>query len=251
MIGICGMAYQKNWFNVHTIVNRTRQEKIVNTTKVDLSIKDSKRQKIRQSIMRQTQDGLIKQGFVSIPELAILQPIFNDAYSEKGLKAGANYANRSENDPEGKIIPKMGQGNYGLASHNFDDGMTGFSGLQQNYQRNEPYLVNGKTYDNDWLNDKPIYMANSQGVYEYRIEIQKLVDKNDVDILNNTKDPQVTIITCLFPDTNYRIITIGKLTHSYTWDNAPDDIVNYFNLEKQQTNAHTDWYNPGEEEGVN
>ena len=82
--------------------------------------------------MKQTHanEGLTKQGFVSVPTVGILQPIFNNAYTNGGLNAGANYANRSEVDPDGKNKPKMGVGNYGLASHNFNDGITGFSALQ-------------------------------------------------------------------------------------------------------------------------
>ncbi|MCM6764905.1 class A sortase [Weissella paramesenteroides] len=209
------------------------------------------RNRIRQRLMRETQTGLKKQGFVSIPVVGILEPIFNDAYSEKGLQAGANYANRSSVDPTGKQVPVMGQGNYGLASHNFDDGLTGFSGLQQNYQNDSPYLVNGQRQKSNWLNNQAIYLANSDGIFEYRIKQQRLVKADDVSVLDPSQKAQVTIITCLFPSTAYRITTIGQLKKSYTWAKAPDPIINYFDLTKQKTNAHVDWYNPGVEEGVN
>ncbi|MGV3184729.1 class A sortase [Weissella paramesenteroides] len=201
--------------------------------------------------MRETQTGLKKQGFVSIPTVGILEPVFNDAYSETGLQAGANYANRSQVDPTGKQVPVMGQGNYGLASHNFDDGLTGFSGLQQNYQNDAPYLINGQQRTNNWLNHKVIYLANKDGIYEYRINQQRLVKTNDVSVLDPTQRVQVTIITCLFPSTAYRIITTGYMEKEYTWAKAPNRIVSYFDLTKQQTNAHVDWYNPGIEEGAN
>ncbi|WP_446863878.1 hypothetical protein [Leuconostoc citreum] len=88
---------------------------------------------IQKMVMRkaQTEQRLKKQGFVSIPSQGILLPIYNDAYSTAGLNAGANYANRSQNDLEGDKIPIMGQRNYGLAAHNFNDGRTGFSRLQE------------------------------------------------------------------------------------------------------------------------
>lgn len=111
-------------------------------TKKKISLVD--RNKIRKQLMRKTQTGLQKQGFISIPVVGILEPIFDNAYSERGLRAGANYANRTQLVPDGEQVPVMGKGNYGLASHNFDDGLTGFSGLQQNYQDDSPYLVNGK-----------------------------------------------------------------------------------------------------------
>ena len=245
------VGYQQNWFGIHNqIVQEIRSRKVqVDDRHKKISL--NKRQQIKQRLMRETQPGLKKQGFVSVPTVGILEPVFNDAYSEKGLQAGANYANRSREDPTGQKIPVMGQGNYGLASHNFDDGLTGFSGLQQNYQDDEPYLVNGRRQTNDWLNHKAIYLANDDGIYEYRIKQQRLVKSDDVRVLDETKQPQVTIITCLFPSTSYRIITTGYLKHSYSWKKAPNQVMQYFDLTKQKTNAHADWYNPGVEEGVN
>lgn len=250
LCSISYICYQQNWFDVHNkIVQEIRSHRVVVDDNKKMSLVDRKR--IRQRLMRETQTDLKKQGFVSIPVVGILEPIFNDAYSEKGLQAGANYANRSQSDPTGKQVPVMGQGNYGLASHNFDDGLTGFSGLQQNYQNDSPYLVDGRRQKSNWLNKQAIYLANSDGIFEYRIKQQRLVKADDVSVLDPSQKAQVTIITCLFPSTAYRITTIGQLKKSYTWDKAPDHIINYFDLTKQKTNAHVDWYNPGVEEGVN
>lgn len=245
------VGYQKNWFGIHNQIVQEIRSRKVQVDDRHKKIYLNKRQQIKQRLMRETQPGLKKQGFVSVPTVGILEPVFNDAYSEKGLQAGANYANRSREDPTGQKIPVMGQGNYGLASHNFDDGLTGFSGLQQNYQDDEPYLVNGRRQTNDWLNHKAIYLANDDGIYEYRIKQQRLAKSDDVRVLDETKQPQVTIITCLFPSTSYRIITTGYLKHSYSWKKAPNQVMQYFDLTKQKTNAHADWYNPGVEEGVN
>lgn len=250
LCSISYICYQQNWFDVHNkIVQEIRSHRVVVDDNKKMSLVDRKR--IRQRLMRETQTDLKKQGFISIPVVGILEPIFNDAYSEKGLQAGANYANRSQSDPTGKQVPVMGQGNYGLASHNFDDGLTGFSGLQQNYQNDSPYLVDGRRQKSNWLNKQAIYLANSDGIFEYRIKQQRLVKADDVSVLDPSQKAQVTIITCLFPSTAYRITTIGQLKKSYTWDKAPGHIINYFDLTKQKTNAHVDWYNPGVEEGVN
>ncbi|MDF8373491.1 class A sortase [Weissella paramesenteroides] len=250
LCSISYICYQQNWFDVHNkIVQEIRAHKVVIEDNKKMSLVD--RNRIRQRLMRETQTDLKKQGFVSIPVVSILEPIFNDAYSEKGLQAGANYANRSRVDPTGRQVPVMGEGNYGLASHNFDDGLTGFSGLQQNYQNDSPYLVNGRRQKSNWLNKQAIYLANSDGIFEYRIKQQRLVKADDVSVLDPSQKAQVTIITCLFPSTAYRITTIGQLKKSYTWAKAPGRIINYFDLTKQKTNAHVDWYNPGVEEGVN
>ncbi|ATF41856.1 class A sortase [Weissella paramesenteroides] len=250
LCSISYICYQQNWFDVHNkIVQEIRAHKVVIEDNKKMSLVD--RNRIRQRLMRETQTDLKKQGFVCIPVVGILEPIFNDDYSEKGLQAGANYANRSRVDPTGRQVPVMGEGNYGLASHNFDDGLTGFSGLQQNYQNDSPYLVNGQRQKSNWLNNQAIYLANSDGIFEYRIKQQRLVKADDVSVLDPSQKAQVTIITCLFPSTAYRITTIGQLKKSYTWAKAPDPIINYFDLTKQKTNAHVDWYNPGVEEGVN
>lgn len=250
LCSISYICYQQNWLDIH---NKTVQTIRTHKVKIDShkKIRLSERSQIRQRLMRETQAGLKKQGFISIPNVGILEPIFNDAYSEKGLQAGANYANHSQVDPTGKQIPVMGQGNYGLASHNFDDGLTGFSGLQENYQNDTPYLINGQQQTNNWLNHKAIYLANNDGIYEYRIKRQKLVNANDTSVLNPMRQAQVTIITCLFPSTSYRIITTGYLKRNYTWVKAPNRIVSYFDLTRQKTNTHVDWYNPGIEEGAN
>lgn len=250
IFGIGYTAYQYNWFGVHGYVVDQVQSKKVTTIKTPIK-KVDKRYDIRNRLMRQTQPDLQKQGFVSVPQVGILEPVFNDAYSEKGLKAGANYANRNESDPQGEQVPVMGQGNYGLASHNFDDGLTGFSGLQQHYKDDAPYLVDGQRHENNWLNGKPIYLANAKGIYKYKIAKQVLVTADDVSVLNPTQSPRVTIITCLFPSTQYRIITTGYLVKTYTWQKAPSRIVHYFDLTKQPTNAHANWFNPGTEEGEN
>ncbi|MFR6597816.1 MAG: hypothetical protein ACLUQC_11160 [Lactococcus raffinolactis] len=42
-------------------------------------------------MVRQAVSGLDKQGFVAIPARNILLPIYNNAYSNKGLNAGADW----------------------------------------------------------------------------------------------------------------------------------------------------------------
>lgn len=250
IVGIGYAAYEYNWFGIHGQIVKEIQSNKTTIDKTPIK-KRGDRQTIMRRLMRDTQPDLQKQGFVSVPQVGILEPIFDDAYSKKGLNAGANYANQTQNDPQGKQTPVMGQGNYGLASHNFDDGLTGFSGLQQHYKDDAPYLVDGQRHENKWLNGKPIYLANDKGIYKYRIAKQTLVTADDVSVLNPVQSAQVTIVTCLFPSTQYRIITTGYLTKTYTWEKAPSHVVRYFDLTKQPTNAHADWFNPGTEEGSN
>lgn len=245
------IMYQNNIWSVQTnalnYVQRYKQHESDRKDKFD----DSSRIDISKMVMHQAVKGLDKQGFISIPSRNILLPVYNDAYSDKGLNAGANYANKSVIDPTGEHKPIMGEGNYGLAAHNFNDGQTGFSGLQQYTNHDSPYLQNGHLKGSDWLNGQKILLANAHGIYDYRITGQTLVTNKKISVLNPTQTAQVTIISCLFPSTDYRIITHGKLKNIYTWDNAPRKLVNEFNLKEKNTNAHASWWNPGVEEGAN
>lgn len=59
-------------------------------------------------------------------------------------------------------------------------------------------------------------MANRAGIYQYKVTDQILVNKGDTDVLRQTQSPQLTIISCLFPSTQYRIIT--KVSLDKTWE---------------------------------
>ena len=56
------------------------------------------------------------------------------------------------------------------------------------------------------------------------------------DIQNNTDKPEINVITCLEPDDSWRIDTHGNLSQKWSWDQAPSNIINYFDLNKQQFN---------------
>lgn len=131
-------GYQENTLNIRGTIQREELKQRVKVS--NEKITQPERQAIVDRVMKETHrdEGLHKQGFVSMPLLGILQPIFDNAYSEVGLDAGANYANRTVDDPDGDQVPVMGQGNYGLASHNFNDGKTGFSALQERLNQDAP-----------------------------------------------------------------------------------------------------------------
>ena len=245
------VGYQSNWFSSRNAV--TKYATAHTTVVSNKHLSSQKREAIASLIMKQTHasEGLTKQGFVSVPTVGILQPIFDNAYSNKGLNAGANYANRSAVDPTGQNKPVMGDGNYGLASHNFNDGKTGFSALQENLNNDAPYLVNGELKGSNWLNGQSVYLANDDNVFEYRITGQDLVRKDTTEVLNPTSYAKTTIISCLFPSTEYRIITNATLKNKWSWETVPDKVATYFDLAVQKTNAHANWFNPGEEEGNN
>ncbi|MGO0154549.1 class A sortase [Leuconostoc mesenteroides] len=243
--------YQKNVAGIKTAILKPIHKQERKTANKKAAEDITSRTLIRKMVMRNATKNFEKQGFVSIPSANILLPIYNDAYSAEGLNLGANYANKSEKDPEGQQKPVMGQGNYGLAAHNFNDGQTGFSALQQTTNNDSPYLQNGKLKGSSWLNGKSILLANGEGIYRYEITSQNTVLSTEVSVLNPTKEARLTIISCLFPSTTYRIITHAELKKTYTWDSAPEKLVSEFNLKVRNTNARVSWWNPGVEEGAN
>ncbi|WP_446856143.1 class A sortase [Leuconostoc citreum] len=251
VISLGKVIYQQNIWSVQSKILQPIQTYNRKKSDYKANLDNYSRADIANMVMRQAVTGLDKQGFIAIPNCNILLPIYNDAYSEKGLNAGANYANKSAVDPRGLRKPIMGQGNYGLAAHNFNDGLTGFSSLQKETNHNRPYLQEKQLQGSDWLNGKNILLADAQGIYNYKITGQTVVSPETVSVLDPTKTAEVTIISCLFPSTNYRIITHGKLSKAYTWKNAPRKFVNEFNLKVKNTNAHVSWWNPGIEEGAN
>lgn len=244
------MMLSQSFLTGPTVV-KNKTHHIYHEVAVRNHISIAERKLISKMVMYNSSDGLVKQGMVSIPSVKIFLPIYNDAYSEKGLSYGASYANRSQQDPTGHIIPKFGRGNYGLAAHNFNDGETGFSALQEKSNNNLPYLNGSKYGHSSWLNNQYVYLANGEDIYQYKIIDQYGASANDTSSLNETKDRRLTIISCLFPNIDNRIITVAILVKAYSWNTAPDSYVNLFNLKIQSTNARANWFNPGIEEGAN
>lgn len=242
-------GYSQNWFRAKTQVIRIQDKTTV--IKLDSKIVDvTDRNRIAKQIMKQThvRDGLTKMGFVSIPKIGALLPIFDKPYSKKGLSAGANQINPISETATKAIA---GQGNYILTAHNYDDGRTAFSGLQETINEDSPYLKSGKPSIDNWLNNQHIYIANKQGIYDYVITGQTSVEKDDTSVLGQSGTSVLTIITCLYPNNQYRIITKADLKNIYSWNKVPDDVVNLFDLQVQRTNAHASWFNQGLEEGSN
>lgn len=86
ILGTIGtIGYKNNWLAVHDSVARYQSEHTPVVSNNHLSI--SKRESIVERLMKQTHanEGLTKQGFVSMPTVGILQPIFDNSYTNVGL----------------------------------------------------------------------------------------------------------------------------------------------------------------------
>nr|WP_274381054.1 sortase [Fructobacillus broussonetiae] len=172
-----------------------------------------------------------------MPKLSILMPIYDNAYSKAALDKGANTS-----QAKGAAVPVMGQGNYTLAAHNWDNGYTGFSALQEKLKQNMPYEdSSGNFGTSSWLNGEYVYLANRNGIYRYKIVGQSTCDQDDGRVLGPDEridnKAKLTIVTCLFPDTTKRIITSAEYKDYSPWETAKSSEVMLFDLKKQKTNV--------------
>lgn len=225
-------AYQRNTFHLkQAVVTSTREP--LNTTDVNVEDKIDN-SFIKDFVMKNDETGLSRQGIIAIPDLGILLPIYNKPYDDNALKVGAQQLKALQNQQETNAT--MGQGNLILVAHNYTDGKTVFSPLQQTSGQNYPYLIGRRTQDNHWLDNKKIYTANQNGFYEYTIDTQKTIPEYALDVRNDSVNSQINVITCLSPDSSFRIVTHGNKTNQWNYSNVPTQIANYFNLNKQKFN---------------
>lgn len=99
---------------------------------------------------------------------------------------------------------QMGKGNYALAGHNMANGSKIlFSPLYYHAKKGQM-----------------IYLTDMKQVYEYRIYQRKFIKATDVQVVNDTKNAIVTLITC--DDTGKgRLMIRGKLVRSEKFSQAP------------------------------
>lgn len=221
LIAVGWFAFQLNFLNCYQIYLNSQRPKIVQ----NVQISDDQVQQIEADCQKQ------KIGTISIPSLGILLPIDNQPYNHQALMTGAQQMKANQSTKE-----ILGLGNYIVVGHNLADGRSYFSPLQQNTNCNFPYLIHGHPQDNHWLNGKNIYVARQDHIYDFKITNQKAVLDTDMNILNDTHSPQITLITCLEPDDHYRIVTTGQLVKQWKWNDAPLKVVGLFDLKHQKYN---------------
>ena len=226
VVAFCYVLYSSNFLGAkQTVVNHTRKSltvsKVTNVTSIKNTVTNND----------YADKGWQKIGMIAIPDLGILLPIYNQPYNQDALKVGAQELTNS--DPSATSNLRIG--NFTLVAHNYNDGHTMFSALQQNANQDAPYLINGQRGNNDWLDGKKIYVAGESGIYEYIITGQSTVSENNTSILNGNQN-QIQIITCLFPSDHNRIVTRGKPVAKYMWDSAPADVVSLFDTQNNKIN---------------
>lgn len=161
-------------------------------------------------------------GTISIPKLGILLPIGSKPHQMQALAQGAQQLSTASGKP--------GRGNFIVVAHNYGDGKTMFSALQQYVWQDSPYLVANKSHENNWLNGQHIYVATAQRIYDYVIQGQRVVKANDLSVVQASSKDEINLLTCLIPTDSYRIVTHGKLRRSWSWDQVPRPVLMNFDL---------------------
>ncbi|KRN59250.1 class A sortase [Limosilactobacillus secaliphilus] len=99
---------------------------------------------------------------------------------------------------------KMGKGNYALAGHNMAHGSK---------------ILFSPLYYHAKVGQK-VYLTDLDKVYTYKITQRKFIDADRVDVVNDTKKPIITLITCDATGAR-RLMIRGKLVKTQKFKNAP------------------------------
>lgn len=99
---------------------------------------------------------------------------------------------------------EMGKGNYALAGHNMAHGSK---------------ILFSPLYYHAKVGQK-VYLTDLDKIYTYKITERKFIDADRVDVVNNTKEPIITLITCDATGAR-RLMVRGKLIKTQKFKNAP------------------------------
>lgn len=141
-------------------------------------------------------------GQICIPSSGINLPIAKGINNTNLAFSAATFRNNM----------RMGQGNYALAGHNMSN-----LGPKLLFS---PLYYKAKRGQN-------IYLTDLRKVYVYEITQKKFVSKYRVDLVQNTHQKIITLITCDATGAN-RLMVRGKYVNSFSYRHAPKKIRGYF-----------------------
>lgn len=116
-----------------------------------------------------------------------------------------------------RVDQKMGQGNYALAGHNMAHGSK---------------ILFSPLYYDAKVGQK-IYLTDMNKVYEYKIYQRKFIAATRVDVVNNTPQKIITLITCNSTGSK-RLMIRGNFVKSMKFKQAPVSVQK--SLSKNYTN---------------
>lgn len=143
-------------------------------------------------------------GEISAPALNMNLPIVKGTTNESMLVSAGTL----------KPDQKMGEGNYTLASHYSD-------------AYNETLLFS--PLKRATLGMK-IYLSDGEKIYTYEVSKIDVVTPDRVDVLNDSYDPIITLVTCEDLAATKRRIVTGRLTTTTDVKNATKEMIDAFNI---------------------
>lgn len=135
-------------------------------------------------------------GAISVPQVNMRLPVLYGV-SNTNLAVGAGTM---------KPDQKMGKANYALAGHNMNNGKALFSPLTNAEEGMQVYLTDFKK------------------IYEYKIEKLHIVQPEQIDVIDDTNDKMITLVTCNY-DGSKRMIIQGKLVETKDYDKAESNEI--------------------------
>ena len=145
-------------------------------------------------------------GGIAIPKVSLNLPIFKGVSNESLLwGAGTMFENQ-----------KMGEGNYGLASHRAYEPDLLFSPLEKVE-----------------LGDK-IYLTDLVNIYEYTVNFKQKVAPTKTELLNEQPGKKlITLVTCGDMNATTRLVVQGTFVKSILVNKAPKSITDAFEIEQK------------------
>lgn len=140
-------------------------------------------------------------GEITVPAINMTLPIANGTSNTNlALAAGTMRADM-----------KMGEGNYALAGHNMANGSK---------------ILFSPLYYHAKVGQK-VYITDLKRVYEYQIYQRKIIPATAVQVINNTTQKIITLITC--DETGeHRLMIRGKFVKSEPFNKAPSQVQKNF-----------------------
>ncbi|WP_338751209.1 class A sortase [Bacillus sp. FJAT-52991] len=123
-------------------------------------------------------------GIITIPDIHIELPILKGTTNDNLLIGAATMREDQQ----------MGQGNYPLAGHH--------TRSEEQFFGRVPELKKGAD----------IYLTDKKNKYHYKVTENKVISETETDVINDTTENKITLITCDVPTkTNKRVMVQGVL----------------------------------------
>ena len=80
-----------------------------------------------------------------------------------------------------------------------------------------------------------IYLSDMRNIYRYTITDYKVVSPDHTEVVEQTNEPTITLITCDDLNATNRVVVRGRLTNVYDAKTAPQNVLNSFTIAKLTT----------------